>query len=121
MAFGETSTSSHGVIRGKGRFGLSDKAFERTVANARARGKKRECFYGPMRKYLDHLWRKGIRTQAATDIFVYNDAIFLFAGTILVTAWPVPRGLSDGKEQRVSRYQEAETVYAAFNLGGTQG
>jgi hypothetical protein len=121
MGSGKTSLSSHGAIRGLGRFGLSDKAFERTVANARARGKKRECFYGPMRKYLDHLWRKGLRTQAATDIYVYNDAIFLFAGAILVTAWPVPRGLSDVKEQRLSGYQETEIVHASLDLGGAQG
>lgn len=118
MASGEVS--SHAVIRGKGRFGLSEKAWMRTVSNALARGKKRECFYGPMRKYLDFLWRKGQRLQAATNIIVYNDAIFLFAGTILVTAWPVPRGLRDVKEQRVSSYQEIEVVHAACDLGGTQ-
>lgn len=114
MVSGEVT--SHAAIRGKGRFGLSEKAWARTVANALARGKKRECFYGPMRKYLDHLWRKGQRLQAATNIIVYNDAIFLFAGTILVTAWPVPRGLRDVKEQRVSDHQEAELVHAALDL-----
>lgn len=77
-------------MRVKKRLGLPTKAIPRQVNNAYSRGRKREEFKGPIRKYLDFLWYKGRNTQAATDIIVYGNAIFLFAGRILVTSWPLP-------------------------------
>lgn len=91
--------SSHGAERIRGRLGLPAKAVERQVGNALARGMKREKFKGPLRQYLDKLWRKGLAMQSATNIVVYQDNVFLFAGSVLVTAWPLPGRFLDGKEQ----------------------
>lgn len=114
MAGGKSTT--HSMKRVTGRFGLPDAAVDRQVMNALARGTKREKFYGPVRKYLDHLYRKGCNMQSATDIIVYNDNIYLFAGSILVTAWPMPNGLRDHEQkQRLSYREKDASVFAPFD------
>ena len=86
----KTSVSSHGEKRVKMRLGLPAKAVDREVANAYARGKRRTEFTGLIRKYLDNLYAKGVNSGSATDIVVHGNNIFLFAGSILVTTWPLP-------------------------------
>lgn len=107
------SYSTHGGKRIAQRLGLPDCALERQTSNALARGIKREKFRGPLRKYLDWLWRKGQYQQAATDIKVYNDNIYLFAGPVLVTAWPMPSEymeVKNGQEQRLPSYPKDGAV-----------
>lgn len=69
--------------------GLPWRAVRRSAQNAYMRGRRRHEFKGRFRKYLDGLYEKGQATQSATDIVVYGDNIFLFAGNCLVTMWPV--------------------------------
>jgi hypothetical protein len=100
MAFSRDGfASSHGVERIRGRLGLPAKAVERTVNNALARGQKRTEFSGSLRRYLDRLWHRGRELNAAENIIVYGNTIYLFAGTLLVTAWPLPQKYSNASKR----------------------
>ena len=82
--------SAHGTERVRQRLGLPAKAVDRAVRNALARGTKRTEFSGSLRRYLDLLWHKGRERNAADNIIVYGQIIYLFAGDLLVTTWPLP-------------------------------
>ena len=115
------SPTTHGAKRIAQRLGLPSNAVERQAANAYARGVKRVKIRGPLRKYLDWLLAKGLYLQAATDIRVYNDHIYLFAGETLVTAWPMPLQFMEeknGQEQRLSDHPQDATVSPQSYGGG---
>ena len=58
---------------------MAQKAFEE--------GKSHEEFSGSFASYLMMVYHK---QETATNMRVYAGHLFLFAGDILVTAWPVP-------------------------------
>lgn len=88
--------TKHGEERIRGRLGLPARAVERMARNALARGKKRTEFTGPLRSYLDKLYRRGMMENRATDIIVYNHVIYLFCNRHLLTCWKVPSKLKKG-------------------------
>lgn len=85
--------TSHGHQRMRERLKIPPRAVDRMANNARIRGRNRTDFKGPLRKYLDFLWKKGQHMQAAEDILVYGNNVYLFAGNVLVTTWNVPKSL----------------------------
>lgn len=121
-------TTTHGDLRVKQRLGLPAKAVAREVANAYARGIRREKFTGIFRKYLDKLHMKGVNTNTATDIIVHGNHIYLFAGTVLVTNWPVPKeyraGLEKGRKNAkvhdLSDGEEVEVLSSVERKSGNQ-
>lgn len=86
----QAKVTKHAALRIRTRLGLPRRAVERAASNAMARGRKRTEFSGPLRRYLDKVYHKGVADNAATDIRVYGQFIYLFAGPYLLTCWRIP-------------------------------
>lgn len=60
------------------------------VRNAFTRGRRREDFKGPLRKYLDRVSDNSVQQRAADTVIVYGDYVFFYASKMLVTMWKLP-------------------------------
>lgn len=78
--------TEHGGDRVIDRLGLPDRRVKQSVANAYARGKRKEDFEGLFREYLD---RKE-KSHGKTEYRVYARNVYVFVGRHFVTMWPVP-------------------------------
>lgn len=96
--------TAHGEERLRKRIGIPARATERSARNAKVRGKKRTEFSGPVRRYLDKLHYRGKLENKATDIVVYGQVIYLFAGEYLLTCWRLPNKFL--KQTNAQRIQE---------------
>lgn len=92
----------------RSRLGLPARATERAAANALVRGIKRTKFSGNLRRYLDALYHKGKRENSAQNIIVYGDVVYLFAGDILVTTWPLPSRFRGYKRKNNAEVSDRE-------------
>ena len=85
--------SSHAEQRLKQRLGLPIRAARRAALNAYIRGARHGDFKGPLRKYIERRRKTGYDENSADDIAVYAGNLYCFAGTTLITVWPVPEKL----------------------------
>lgn len=82
--------SQHALLRGRERFSLTKRSVKRLAVYAYKNGLTQEDCRGPLKRYVDDLWMK---EKDASNIRVYGDNIFLFAGNILVTLYQLPNEL----------------------------
>jgi hypothetical protein len=74
------------------RLGLPKKLAQSQAAEAYQAGSGQARFKGKFRRYLDKLGR-----EYQTSPIVHKGVIFIFGGTKLITAWPVPQQFRDYK------------------------
>jgi hypothetical protein len=79
--------SQHAYERSKERLSLRKSSTDRLARKAFDQGLKHTQTTGPLRKYVDGLW---MQHKQASNIRIYGDNIFLFAGNILVTLYQLP-------------------------------
>ena len=79
--------TGHGASRLRKRLGVPKRAVARMATKALADGYKPSDFPSHARRLLDGVTpHRGVNEQPAA-IRVYNQHLFLFAGTVLITAW----------------------------------
>lgn len=79
--------SQHAYERSRERLSLTKSSTKRLARKAFDQGLKHNQATGPLRKYINGLW---MQHQSASNIRIYGDNIFLFAGNILVTLYQLP-------------------------------
>lgn len=80
------NVTDHGAERINKRLGLPKRLAERLASEARLEGDGQAAFKGNFRKYLDKMGRDYSHTP-----IVYKGNVFMFAGSTLITAWPIPQ------------------------------
>ncbi|AXQ68598.1 hypothetical protein HOU00_gp059 [Caulobacter phage CcrPW] len=83
----DVHVSEHADFRVRKRMGIPRKAVDRMVTKALADGASHSAFSGSMKRYLDHVYLKEGR---ANNMKVHAGYLFLFAGSTLITCWPLP-------------------------------
>lgn len=79
--------TDHADMRLRKRMGLPRKAVDRMVAKALAEGAGHGDFSGSFRRYLDRVY---LKERHANNMRVLGGYLYLFAGTSLITCWPIP-------------------------------
>ena len=87
----------HSRERIKERLGLSKRLADKLATQAYERGHRRTEYSGSIRRYLDKEYE--YKGGAHLDIRVYNQHVFIFDGTILVTCWRLPNKYQSAKPQ----------------------
>ena len=77
----------HGEARLRERMGVPKKAVARLAERALAEGKTHGEFAGAIKRYLDGVF---LEYRNATNMRVYAQHLFIFAGEKLITAWLLP-------------------------------
>lgn len=98
----------HANKRLRERIGIPKKSAVGQVEKARRFGRSRLLYTGNMRKYLDLLWHRGQQLGGATDIVVYANSVYLFAGDFMITMWPLPKKF---RERKVIKLKEIDDDY----------
>lgn len=78
----------HGAKRGNKRLGITKKGMNRMATSALLNGIKREDVSGNLRHYLDKLYFS--HAKDADNIRVYNQNVFIFIETRLITVFDLP-------------------------------
>lgn len=77
----------HGGRRLRERSGLPKRSIQRLANEALERGCTHRDFSGNFKRYIDGVY---LAEKRANNIRIFNEHLFLFAGSALVTAWRLP-------------------------------
>lgn len=109
----------HASKRLRERVGIPKKSANGQAEKALRYGRSRTLYTGSVRKYLDLLWHRGQQLGGATDIIVYANSVYLFAGKYMITMWPLPKKFREKKIIKVKDIDHAddEEIYYEFADG----
>ncbi len=79
--------SKHGKERIGERCGLRKRAVQRLADSAFNRGKRIHDFSGSFRRYLEGVY---MAQGNANNLRIYNEKLWLFADSCLITVWHLP-------------------------------
>ena len=80
----------HAKKRMKERLGLPRSALQKAADRAFEEGRTHSEFNGSAKRYLDSLW---FMNKRIGHLRIYGGQVYIFAGTTLVTVYPVPQKL----------------------------
>ncbi|MBN8668750.1 MAG: hypothetical protein J0M30_14730 [Chitinophagales bacterium] len=86
----EIEISDHAFIRTKERLGMDKRAARRIALKAYVAGKKHGACKGRLKSYLDQVYRE---YENCNNMRIWGEAIWLFAGNVLVTVYNIPHEL----------------------------
>lgn len=79
--------TEHSKKRGKERLGLNNKAFEKTALKALENGITHKEVKGKLNRYLNAEY---LKHKKANAMRIYNEFIYFFQGSTLITVIPLP-------------------------------
>lgn len=88
----EISISDHAFIRAKQRLGMDKMATRRIAMKAFVAGKKHHACKGALKSYLDKVY---LEYENCNNMRIWGEAIWLFAGNVLVTVYNIPNDLKN--------------------------
>lgn len=99
--------TQHAHQRGRERLGLGRAALERTAEIALGEGFKHSDARGKLKRWIDRIY---FAQRSANNVRIHGEQLFLFAGSTLVTVFPVPAEFHRVlKKMREQRAQEAQS------------
>ena len=81
-------TSKHGQERVRKRIGIKKRAVDKMRDFAFGKGVSHQQATGRLNKFFTWLY---FRHETATNIRMYSNYVWIFAGDVLVTVFPVPK------------------------------